>query len=84
MDLKDEIKRLALSHPIPQDDKLQRRIYRLERMGLFYEAKLETAPGNQGLMFKSFVSALVYAVAMLKMYRKLTKRLNELAQEGEA
>lgn len=81
--MKDELAKLAAAHPVPQDDKLQRRIHRLDRMTEFYQSKLDTAPGNQALMFKGFVSALVYAAATIKMYRKLTKRLAELAAEAE-
>lgn len=80
--LQAEIQALAKSHPVPSEDKLQKRLLRLERMLRFYEEKAPEAPEKQGLMFSGFVSALLYAVTMIKMYRKLTKKLAELA-EGE-
>lgn len=82
MDYKEEIKALARSHPIPSEDKLTRRMKRLDRMTEFYREKAPEAPEKQSLMFTGFVSALVYAATMIKMYRKLTKKLAELAEEA--
>lgn len=79
----EKIVALARSHPIPSEDKLERRMRRLERMTKFYEEKAPEAPEKQGLMFNGFVSALLYAATMIKMYRKLTKRLAELAEEAQ-
>lgn len=81
--LLDEIKSLARSHPVPSELKLDRRMNRLERMTKFYEEKAPTAPEKQGLMFSGFVSALIYAMTMIKMYRKLTRRIADLAEEAE-
>lgn len=78
---KQKILALARSHPIPQDDKLERRMKRIDRMTRFYEEKAPSAPDKQGQMFTGFVSALIYAATIIKMYRKLTTKLNELAQE---
>lgn len=82
-DYKDEIKALAKSHPVPSEPKLDRRMKRLERMTAFYEEKAPEAPEKQSLMFSGFVSALLYAATMIKMYRKLTQRLAELAEEAD-
>jgi hypothetical protein len=82
MDYKEEIKALARSHPVPSEDKLARRMKRIERMNSFYEAKIPEAPEKQSLMFTGFVSALLYAGTMIKMYRKLTIKLAELAEEA--
>lgn len=82
MNYQDEIKALAKSHPVPSEMKLDRRMKRLERMTRFYEEKVPEAPEKQSLMFSGFVSALIYAATMIKMYRKLTQRLAELAEEA--
>lgn len=82
MDYKDEIKQLAKTHPIPSEDKLQRRMKRLDRMTAFYEEKIPEAPEKQSLMFTGFVSALLYAATMIKMYRKLTIKLAQLAEDA--
>lgn len=80
--LQVEIKALAKSHPAPSEDKLERRTQRLERMLRFYQDKAPEAPEKQGLMFNGFVSALLYSITMIKMYRKLTKKLAELADDS--
>jgi hypothetical protein len=82
MDYKDEIKALARSHPIPSEDKLERRMKRIDRMTAFYSEKIPEAPEKQSLMFTGFVSALLYAATMIKMYRKLTIKLAQLAEEA--
>lgn len=71
------INALARSHPVPSEEKLLRRMARLERMARFYDEKAPDAPEKQAMMFKGFVSALLYAMTMIKMYRKLTKKLAE-------
>lgn len=81
-DIKQELVALAKSHPVPSEIKLERRMKRLERMERFYDEKIAEAPEKQALMFNGFVSALVYAMTIIKMYRKLTKQLAELAQEA--
>lgn len=78
----NELKALAKSHPVPQEEKLLRRVGRLERMSKFYEEKSADAPEKQGLMFNGFVSALMYAMTTIKMYRRLTKRIAEMAEEA--
>lgn len=82
MNYKDEIKALAKAHPIPSETKLERRMKRLERMTAFYQEKAPEAPEKQSLMFTGFVSALIYAATMIKMYRKLTQKIAELAEEA--
>lgn len=77
-----EIRALAQSHPVPSEEKMVRRNGRIERMARFYEEKAVDAPEKQGLMFSGFVSALMYALTIIKMYRQLTMRLAELADEG--
>lgn len=77
--LEQEIRELARAHPVPSQEKLDRRMQRMERMKAFYEDKQPDAPEKQALMFKGFVSALVYAMAMIKMQRKLCIRINQLA-----
>lgn len=77
-----ELEKLAKSHPVPSDDKLNKRIDKLERMRHFYEQKLPDAPEKQSLMFKSFIASLIYAITIIKMYRKLTRRLAELTEEA--
>lgn len=80
----DEIIALIKSHPVPQDDKLERRLNRLRRMENFYIDKITEAPEKQALMFNGFVSALMYATTVIKMYRQLTKKLAELAEEADS
>lgn len=81
--LQAEIKALAKSHPIPQDLKLERRMSRINRMIRFYEEKAPIAPEKQGDLFRAFASSLIYAATIIKMYRKLTKKITELANETE-
>lgn len=78
----DRIIELARQHQIPSEPKLERRLDRLQRMLTFYESKIPEAPDKQANMFKGFVSSLLYAMTMIKMYRKLTKAINELAEEA--
>jgi hypothetical protein len=80
--LVNELKAIVRSHPIPSEEKMDRRLARLERILNFYADKAPDAPENQGKMFNGFVSALAYAMAMIKAYRKLTILLAELAEEG--
>ena len=80
----DELVALTKSHPIPSEDKLERRMKRLQRMEHFYTEKIVEAPEKQALMFGGFVSALMYAMTIIKMYRKLTKQLAELAEEADS
>lgn len=83
-DLQSKINELARQHQVPSDIKMERRMSRMERMLSFYEAKIPDAPEKQANMFKGFVSSLLYAMTMIKMYRKLTKALQELALEEES
>ena len=77
--LQADIQALAKSHPVPSEDKLKHRMTRLDRMASFY---LEKAPESKdgGITFTSYAVALTYAITMIKMYRKLTKKLAELAE----
>lgn len=77
----DAIKRLAKAYPVPQPTKFDRRIKRLERMRVFYDAKIPEAPTAQAALFTGFVGAIMYAITILKMHRRLTNRLAELAGE---
>lgn len=81
--MNEQIKQLAQQYPVPEEMKMERRLSRLDRMRAFYQEKMDTAPGNQALMFKGFVSALAYSIATIKMYRKLTKLIAELAKEAD-
>lgn len=81
--MNDKIVELARQHQVPSEPKLERRMDRMQRMLNFYESKIPDAPEKQANMFKGFVSSLLYAMTMIKMYRKLTKALNELAEEAE-
>lgn len=78
-DISEELKALAKSHPVPAEDKFERRMRRIERMTAFYKEKAPDAPEKQSLMFMGFVSALIYAASVLNMYRKLTQKLAEMA-----
>lgn len=78
---KEQLLAIAKSHPVLSEEKVTRRISRLERMTRFYQDKVPEAPEKQSQMFAGFVSALIYASTIIKMYRKLTKRLADLAEE---
>lgn len=80
--LQADLKALAKSHPVPNEPKLNRRLERMARMAKFYEEKIPDAPEKQANMFTGFVAALLYSMTMIKMYRKLTKRLAELAEDN--
>lgn len=82
-DLQAKINELARQHQVPAEQKLARRLDRMTRMTSFYESKIPDAPEKQANMFKGFVSSLLYAMTMIKMYRKLTKALQELAEEQD-
>jgi hypothetical protein len=80
--MNDKIVELARRYQVPADEKMNRRLDRLSRMTAFYESKIPDAPEKQANMFKGFVSSLLYAATMIKMYRKLTKELNTIAEEA--
>lgn len=82
-ELSEKIIELARQHQVPAELKLERRMDRMNRMTKFYESKIETPdiPEKQANMFKGFVSSLLYAMTMIKMYRKLTKALQDIAEE---
>ena len=82
--MNEKIIELARQHSVPSELKLERRMERMQRMTSFYESKIGTPdiPEKQANMFNGFVSSLLYAMTMIKMYRKLTKALNELAEEA--
>jgi ribosomal protein L20 len=82
-ELKNKLQKLSKSHPIPGDEKLERRLLRLERMRDFYIDKIPEAPVKQGMLFSGFVTALVYAITTIRMYRKLTTKLKELAEDDD-
>lgn len=82
MELQQRINALANQHARPSDEKMERQIIRMERMAGFYQDKAETAPEKQANMFKGFVAALSYAMTIIKMYRKLARAINELAEEA--
>lgn len=79
-DYRDKLLALAKSHPVPSDDKLERRMKRIDRMTAFYRDKAPEAPEKQSQMFVGFVSALVYTRSLVKMYRSLTEELADLAE----
>lgn len=81
--IQHQVKELAKSYPPPQADKLEKRLGQIERMSGFYRDKIPTAPEKQSIMFKGFVGALLYASDMIKMYRRLTKKLEKLAEDNE-
>lgn len=78
---RDKLLALAKSHPVPAADKAARRINRLERMAGFYRDKIAGAPEKQSAMFAGFVSALLYAINTISLYRTLTKKLADMAEE---
>lgn len=81
-DVREELLALAKANPVPSVTKMDRRLQRMERMAKFYSDKAPEAPEKQGKMFREFVSALIYAVSILKMYRRLTRKLALLAEEA--
>lgn len=81
-EIAEQLAKLAETYPQPSEDKLERRLQRIDRMANFYSDKAPLAPERQAQMFEGFVSALLYAQVTIKMYRKLTRLLFELAQEA--
>lgn len=81
--IQHHLKRLANKYPVPAELKMQRRMPRLERMRDFYKAKAPDAPGNQRLLFLSFVSAIEYAATIIKQYRNLTQEIKALAEKED-
>lgn len=80
-DLQEQVNNLASRHQPPIEVKQERQLAKLLRMAQFYEDKLPEAPEKQGYLFKSFVTALFYAITIIKSYSILTARLKELAEE---
>lgn len=81
--MRDKIEKLAKSHTIPNDEKLEKRLDSLNHMARFYENKAETGDEKSRRMFKSFVESIMYAITVIRMYRSLTKSINKLAEEAE-
>lgn len=81
--LADEIQQLNKTNPPLDEAKLKRHMGNLERISKFYQDKAETATEGQAVMFKSFFTVVIYAISIIKMYRKLTIRLAELAKESD-
>lgn len=81
MSLQDDINKMAADHPIRLRYKMDNRMEKIDRMTQFYQSKQEIAPEKQGLMFKGFVNALLYAAAAISRYHELTLRINELSDE---
>lgn len=78
--LPDDIVELALGNPVPSEEKMDRKLYQLERMSGFYQMKMPDAAPKQALMFSGFITALLYATDTIKRYRSLTEKLEELAK----
>lgn len=81
--LQAEIKTLANSDSVPNDKKLEKRIKNLNKMAAFYEEKIKHSPDGEAMMFKTYVSTLLYAVTIISMYRHLTKKIAKLAGETD-
>lgn len=82
-DLQKQVNALAKSHPEPEVKKMDRRMNRLERMNRFYKEKAPKAPQRQSKLFLEFISAISYAITVIKMYRQLTRSLKTLTREVE-
>lgn len=74
---------LRADHPIRSGSEAARHLGRLERMLAFYRAKVDTMSPHEGqhVMFTGFIAALVYAISVIKAYRKLTKQIIEIAEK---
>lgn len=69
------LRSIAIAHPVPSEHKVELRLASLERMKRFYEERIAVSTAIQSRMFREFIVAIVYAITIIKMYRKLTKRL---------
>lgn len=81
--IQQPLRDIIAAHPVPAESKINKRLASLERMQAFYETKVSTAGITQFRIFREYVVAIVYAITVIKMYRKLTKRLAaELEREA--
>jgi hypothetical protein len=80
--LKDSIEQISKSSMVPADRKLENRVQTLESLLGFYKNRTSIVSESQGRRYRQFVVALMYAITIIKMYRRLTKQLAE-ALEAE-
>lgn len=78
LEVTEAIKALNKGYPPPSTDKMDRRMKRLERLFRFYTDKTPEAPPKQAMLFRGFITSLVYAMTILKMYRALTRKIEAL------
>lgn len=81
--VEERLKALATIYVEPEDLELNRYLPRLDKMVNFYTDKIPQAPQAQGLMFRGFTNALLYAYGVIKSYKHLTHELKQLTQEIE-
>lgn len=81
-EIKDNLAHLNKSNPVLAQRKWDYHLGNLERMRSFYQLRAESTPLQKAIMFKHFVSTIVYSITIIKIYRKLTIRLSELAKEA--
>ena len=62
--------------------KVEKALFRLDRMANFYYLKKDLAPEQQALMFEGFINSLNFAREVLVLHDELTKELELLAQGG--
>lgn len=77
-----QVDELIKNYPKLSEAKFKRRVARLERIRDFYKSKAPESKDG-GYMFNTFVSALNYAIEIMKKYRQLTIKLHKLAREQQ-
>lgn len=80
--LRTRINKLAERYPPSDKTTIYQHMSRINRMLSFYQEKAPNAPEHQGMLFNGFINALLYAAKIITEHRKLTKKLQRLA-EGE-
>ena len=81
--LQAEINELANSFVIPPQEKVDKYMPKLEALITYYEEKVPDVPEKLGWTFTGYTYALRYAIDIMKMHKKLTKKLAELADDGD-
>lgn len=81
--LQAEINKLATANPRLSEEKMSRRLYRLDKMRSFYEQRIPSTEGKQAFMFQGFVNALTYAIKTIGQYNALTIKIAQLAEDED-
>ena len=81
MNNQDKIIIIKRAHPPLNEQKNDMQIERLIKMADYYNKRVEENPDFNSRAFQNYIDALVYSITIIKMYRKLTKHIQELKSD---